>query len=313
MRAAPIEKRRIVQADCVEGKSFSRSQARVTIGMPIYNAAEFIEQTLAGLRDQTFHNYILHVSDDASTDGTWDLLQQWARRDSRIVLHRQASNIGMMRNFRYVLDRAETEYFMWHAYDDWAAPNYLEQLLAVMGTEPHCALACGTIVCVREDSVSSEQHLFPELGMASRSGRIRRMFHGMRPEWLYGLFRTLDLRRAHLMAEEFGYVWAADHLTLLQFILNDRVRGSNKTVFYYRKGQRSTQKYRPNKLVRQMPYLARYAWYNAKVFRASGLTLGEKLACLPWLANHALSPLGNARQLIKAQWKRVKRCFLCRP
>ncbi len=86
-----------------------REVPRVTIGMPIYNSMKFVERALGALVEQTYGNFTLLISDNASTDGTWELLQPWAQRDERIVLHRQETNIGARENFRYLLDLAETD------------------------------------------------------------------------------------------------------------------------------------------------------------------------------------------------------------
>ncbi len=114
--------------------------------MAIYNGAAFVEQALAGLCKQSFGEFTLLVSDNASTDGTSEILRAWAARDSRITVHRHDVNIGATANFRYVLDQTRTEYVLWHAHDDWVAPNYLEELIRIMRADADCGLACGAII-----------------------------------------------------------------------------------------------------------------------------------------------------------------------
>ncbi len=259
----------------------------ITIGMPTYNSADFVEQALDGLMRQTYGNFVVHVSDDASTDRTWDLLQRRVAGDPRFILHRQAKNLGLLGNFRYVLDQATSEFFMWHAYDDWIAPNFLEALVAVMAAEPDCALACARIVKVLPDGRPVQCRDFPDFSGMSRQRRITTMLRHPRSRWLYGLHRTQSVRRAFALMEEFGYAWAGDFLVLLPLILEDRVRGTNRTTFYSRMTGISSVVHRPHGLAAQVRLAARYIRFNARLFRASGLSLTERLSCWPLLALHA--------------------------
>ena len=277
--------------------------------MPVYNGMEFIEQALAALSKQTYANFVLLVSDNQSTDGTWNLLRARAVRDQRIVLHRQEQNIGAVANFRYVLDKAETEYFMWHAHDDYLAPNYLEELVNIITTDPECALACGTVRRVEPDGTPRRKTLppFPDLPARSRLGRVTRLLRCAQGSWVYGLFRTEALRRAQATAEEFGYTWASDRLTLLPFILNDRIRGTDRTVFYSTRTETSSQTYRPNTLAEQIRFSRRYLRLHVRVFRDSELSLSEKLRCWPALLGHAFRTQGmlNYKHLVKRPVKRL--------
>jgi glycosyltransferase involved in cell wall biosynthesis len=259
----------------------------ITIGMPTYNSADFVEQALAALMRQTYRNFLVQVSDDASTDRTWDLLQRWVAGDPRFILHRQPKNLGLIGNFRYVLDQATSEFFMWHAHDDWIAPNFLEALVAVMATEPDCALACARIVKVLPDGRPVKCRDFPDFSGMSRRSRITTMLRHPRSPWLYGLHRTQAVRRAFTLMEEFGYAWGGDFLVLLPLILEDRVRGTNRTNFYSRMTGISSVVHRPHRLVGQVRFAGRYLRFNARLFWTSGLSLSERLMFSPLLALHA--------------------------
>ncbi|NWA04462.1 glycosyltransferase family 2 protein [Pseudomonas gingeri] len=100
--------------------------ARVTIGMPVYNGAATLSAVLEALLSQTFKEFVLLISDNASTDATEEICQRFMERDKRISYVRQPENIGAERNFDYVLQHANTEYFMWAAADDLRSENFLE-------------------------------------------------------------------------------------------------------------------------------------------------------------------------------------------
>jgi len=260
-------------------------QPVITVGMPVYNGAAFIEQALEALLAQTFRPFTLIIADNASTDGTWDILQDWARRDPRIILHRHDRNIGAMKNFRYVLNQAQTEYFMWHAHDDWLAPNYLEELVGIISNEPACSLVCSRILKVAMDGTQKEC-LFPDLTGTSRTHRIAALLRRPRGIWFYGLSRTTDLSRAYRRAEDFDHPWGGDVLVLLSFILKDKVRGSNRTSFYYRMTGLSCTIYCPVTMMEQLRFMRRFLCFNIRIFLESGLSPLEKLVCWPWIMRY---------------------------
>jgi glycosyltransferase involved in cell wall biosynthesis len=86
--------------------------------MPVYNGEKYIREALDSLLAQTFANFELTVSDNASTDGTDAICLEYAARGSRIRHVRQSESRGATANFHPVLDKAWGEYFMWAAASD---------------------------------------------------------------------------------------------------------------------------------------------------------------------------------------------------
>jgi glycosyltransferase involved in cell wall biosynthesis len=91
---------------------------KVSIGIPVYNGEPFIRETLDSLISQTFTNFELIISDNASTDGTEAICREYAAKDARIRYERQPKNFGGFSNFELVLAYAKSDYFMWIAGDD---------------------------------------------------------------------------------------------------------------------------------------------------------------------------------------------------
>lgn len=100
-------------------------QPRVAIGMPVFNGEKTVASAIESIVQQTYGDFRLIISDNASTDATPVICQAMAARDSRIAYVRQESNIGAEANFDYVLQAAECEYFMWAAADDVRSPDFL--------------------------------------------------------------------------------------------------------------------------------------------------------------------------------------------
>lgn len=264
--------------------------ARVTIGLPVFNGAASLEQAIASIEAQSLADFTVIAADNASTDGSADILGAWAARDDRVTIHRHAENIGALANFRYLLDAAETERFMWHACDDWASPNYLECLDALLDAHPHCALACGDVVKHSVEG-AEQRRRFPDLDGRSRLGRALSLLKRPRAPWIYGLFRTDDLRRAQAAADEFGDAWGGDYVALMGLILEGRVCGSNDAEFHYRMSAPANQPYRPVGWAANRRFFQAYLAANLRVLRDADLILSHKAICLPVLLRHVLRAL----------------------
>jgi len=76
--------------------------------MPVYNGEKYIREALDSLLAQTFTDFELIISDNASTDGTQVICEEYAARDPRIRYVRQRENRGAVANFRFVLDSIRT-------------------------------------------------------------------------------------------------------------------------------------------------------------------------------------------------------------
>jgi len=108
----------------------------ITIGMPIFNGESYLRATLDSLLQQTFRDFCLIISDNASTDGTGDICSEYAFKDSRICYIRQERNLGAEANFRFVFEKADTEFFIWAAADDTRSRDFLEVNLAFLVEHP---------------------------------------------------------------------------------------------------------------------------------------------------------------------------------
>ena len=126
------------------------TEPRLTIGLPVYNSEKFLAASLESLLAQTYGDFRLLISDNASTDGTADICAEYARRDSRIDYHRNAENIGMSPNFNLVAEQCETPLFKWSTADDFWAPTMIEKTMAVIEADESIALCYPKTVLINE-------------------------------------------------------------------------------------------------------------------------------------------------------------------
>jgi glycosyltransferase involved in cell wall biosynthesis len=114
--------------------------ARVTIGLPCYNSERYIRQSIESLLAQTYTNFLLVISDNASTDSTAAICQEYASRDVRVRYNRNPVNIGNPSNFNRVVELTTTPFLKWSTSDDYWAPTMLERAMEVMERDPSVAL-----------------------------------------------------------------------------------------------------------------------------------------------------------------------------
>lgn len=113
---------------------------RVSVGLPTYNAEKTIASSIDAILAQSMSDFELIISDNASTDGTWSIVQAYARRDSRIVALRQPVNIGANGNYSAVFRAARAGYFKWASSNDWCAETLIERCVALLDHEPGAVL-----------------------------------------------------------------------------------------------------------------------------------------------------------------------------
>ena len=138
----------------------------VCICIPAYNAEATIKETLASILNQTYQNLKVIVLDNASTDRTVSIANTF--KDSRLVIHQNATNIGAIGNFDLCIDLAEGEYTaMFHA-DEVYEKEMVEQQVAVLERFPQVGAVFTEASLIDGDGV-----VFGETKVAQYVGRQR--------------------------------------------------------------------------------------------------------------------------------------------
>lgn len=119
----------------------SELAADVTICIPAWNAAAFIDRTLRCARMQTHHAVRIVVSIDFCADGTASVCEAHAREDSRIDVFAQPERLGWARNVNFLLDQVRTPFFFLYFHDDVIDRRYTERLRMTLIERPDAASA----------------------------------------------------------------------------------------------------------------------------------------------------------------------------
>ncbi|MGI0011217.1 MAG: glycosyltransferase family 2 protein, partial [Nitrosopumilaceae archaeon] len=100
--------------------------------MPVFNGELFIRKAIDSLLAQTFSDFELIISDNASTDSTSEICKEYEKKDSRIRYIRQSKNMGAYWNFYFVLKQAKYDYFLWASADDYWHPDFLKKNIEIL-------------------------------------------------------------------------------------------------------------------------------------------------------------------------------------
>ena len=124
--------------------SSSSVQPLVSIGITTYNKPKFLHRSLEAITKQTYTNLEIIVSDDCSPEeNTQKVVQDFAQHDSRIRYYRQAKNLTSATNYRFVLEKATGEYFLWADDDDEWDLKFIETgVQALLKNSQYAAWCC---------------------------------------------------------------------------------------------------------------------------------------------------------------------------
>ena len=194
----------------IEGKKDNDGPI-VSIGMPVYNGEYTLRYALDSLLGQSFADFELVISDNASTDGTESICREYAGRDRRIRYVRQPKNMGAAPNFKFVLDEAQGDFFMWAACDDIRSKDFVEVNIKYLLANPEYVASTSPNGFEDRSNDKDNQVSFALDGNVYE--RFSRFFeycwvsHGI----FYSLIRTKVLRDCNIIGQSFiAADWAID-------------------------------------------------------------------------------------------------------
>ncbi len=118
--------------------------SQVSIGLPVFNGENYLALAIESLLAQSYEDFELIISDNASEDGTASICRDFAARDKRIRYYRNKVNLGAAPNFNQCVNLATGSYFKWAAHDDVCLPDYLRVCVRVLD-RCHDVVLCHTL------------------------------------------------------------------------------------------------------------------------------------------------------------------------
>jgi glycosyltransferase involved in cell wall biosynthesis len=172
---------------------------RLSIGLAVYNGENFLSQSIEALLGQTYEDFELIISDNASTDGTADICQRYAKQDSRVRYFRQRENIGSAPNHNFTIHQAKGELFKTASHDDLYGRDLLRLCVAALDEHPAVVLAHSWSAQIDETNAVTEVVDYPVNTAALHAPeRLRSMLFDGWGDDEGGVLRTDVLRRTAL-------------------------------------------------------------------------------------------------------------------
>lgn len=208
----------------------------VQIALPTYNGAEHIGEALTSLCRQTHAEIVVHVMDNASTDGTSDIVADMARRDQRVVHHRSAEFVPATANWLRAfekIDRARSNYFMWASDDDLWEEAFIEKLVSDLEGDREAVLAFPQYRSIDAEGAINDLFYDIDLPATDSFRQIICLLNYGKFSAIYGVLRLRYLEWTPIFADlSFG----SDRWFLINLAARGHFRLRREVLFYKRTG-----------------------------------------------------------------------------
>jgi glycosyltransferase involved in cell wall biosynthesis len=190
---------------------------KVSLGLPVYNGEKYLRSALESILQQDYGDFELIISDNASTDATQEICEEFASRDHRIRYYRNETNIGASKNYNRVFNLSRGEFFKWASHDDEFHTSFVRRCLETFeASTPETVLVFSKAEII--DEAGQVKHLSQDIIDSSSARPSKRLvtlvFYRCYAHPLWGLIRSDALRRTRLMG-----CFEADHIVLFELAL----------------------------------------------------------------------------------------------
>lgn len=222
------------------------SAPRVSIGLPVYNGAEYIREAIDSVLAQSFHDWELVICDNCSVDATEEIVRAYVAKDSRVRYVRNSENIGAAANHNLTMKLARGEYYKLYAHDDVLLPTFLECCIAVLDHHREVVM-CHTLTMMM-DSAGNDLKPNPwHLRTDSLNPRVRFRDEVWVPHHcfqIYGVMRRETLLKTPLL----GIYPSSDQVLLAELSLHGRFHEVPEYLFRSRRHDKQSVAVLPDHL-----------------------------------------------------------------
>ncbi|NNC38837.1 MAG: glycosyltransferase family 2 protein [Hyphomonadaceae bacterium] len=267
------------------------NQPIVTLGMPVYNGENFIREAIESILAQTFQDFELIITDNASTDATAAIVEEYVKADPRVQYVHNGKNIGAAANYNVSFNLARGKYMKWCAHDDRISPNFLEACVKHLESDPTLSLAFASTTGINTDGdlVDAEGHETPSLMDPDPSKRFMDAITLAGTCFpIFGLFRMSMLKTSTLHRPYYG----SDRGLIAEMAALGKYLRVDEATFYNREHMQRS--------INIDDKVARSKWQNgtsSRVAAAEHLNLARHLFEIAGRHKNVVSPWKMRRKL----------------
>ncbi|MQA59927.1 MAG: glycosyltransferase [Actinophytocola sp.] len=274
---------------------------RVSIGLPVYNGEQYLAEALDALLGQTYRDFELIITDNASTDGTEAICRRYLAKDPRIRYLRLPENIGAAPNHNFVFTQARGELFKWASHDDLYGRDLLRRCIDALDEHPEAVLShvtkaiidgSGTVRRSFDYQLATDSPHAPE--------RFRSLLFAAGGDDFYGVIRADVLRRV-TPHDSYHH---ADRTFVTEIGLHGPFHQVRELLYFRRDHPTRAERANPSKRARcvnldprradrmrnpTVRLLSEYIWGYIAMIRRAPLSPKDRQACyrhlFAWLAS----------------------------
>ena len=226
----------------------------VSIGMPVYNGSEYLPQAVDSILGQTFDDFELIISDNASTDATPTICQDYASADKRVSYLRSEKNRGASWNFNRVARAGRAPFFKWACHDDVVAPEFLDRCMSSLADVDEEFVLCypRAVEIDAAGEVVREPDKALSMGLSEPEARVGALFREYwRSNPIFGVIRAQTIRSTNLLRP----YPSSDVVLLAELALRGRFYEIEQPLLYRRIHSGASRKVNPDAV-------AAAAWFD---------------------------------------------------
>lgn len=283
---------------------------RVSIGLPVYNAQKYLHESVDSILSQTFGDFELIISDNASTDDTEDICRNYAKSDNRIRYYRYDKNQGAPWNFNNVLRHARGRYFRWQCADDMIAPSHLACCVEMLDREPGVVLCYGrTTIIDDKGNALGEYNNGLNLIESKAKDRYKHLYDNLELcNVQYGLMRIDAVKKTSLLGNYIG----SDEVFLGELAIYGKFREIPEELFFVRMHSGSSSSistlselqkfYDPTRKAGIKLRLWRHLYEKLKTIFRSDIRIIDKVELCGYLFRDAIAARDTMFKELKLAW-----------
>jgi glycosyltransferase involved in cell wall biosynthesis len=202
--------------------------AAVSILIPSYNSGPFLGDTIKSVCQQSFTDWELIISDDCSTDNTYQVALDWATKDERIKVYRNEQNLGMLENWNKGIELCHSPYFVKLDGDDLWYPSMLEKAMNVLQQNEEVGLVFSRFEDINDKGkVEKEGRALPPFASNKAFSCVPLVKEGPSNMFAYHIMlQGLSVMRRNVF----------DEIGKYRYLLTKETQAATDTEFYFRVG-----------------------------------------------------------------------------